>query len=201
MRVRAIPSDLIGTTTYSAWTPQTTYDLAYDMWLNNSDTKDPCQTDGTLEVMIWTDYDSRALLPAAEQVGQASVPFKVDGSLHAGTNDWSMYVSNVFQGGQTEPWGGTVWLVLGKGDRARRGTVSVDLSAALSDVGSLLQKNYGWDHFSSNYWLDTIPFGLEYGPQNASLTEAGSTYFTLKLSSYCLDVGVSLRQAACTTQD
>jgi len=66
-----------------------------------------------------------------------------------------------------------------------------------SDVGSLLQKSYGWSNFRTTYWLDTIPFGIEYGPQDASLTGSGSSYFSLRLSSYCLGVGVTLAAATC----
>jgi hypothetical protein len=48
---------------------------------------------------------------------------------------WSIYAENVFPGGRTQPWGGTIWLVLDDAHAVKQGTVSVDLSAALSAVG------------------------------------------------------------------
>ena len=198
MKVSAIPSDLIGTTTYSSQTLQVTYDIAYDLWLNNSDTKRPCRTDGTVEVMVWTSYDERALLPESMKVGTASIPFAADRVVEPGKQAWSIYVNDVYQNGQTAPCGGTVWLVLSKADVVSNGTVSVDLSSVLSAVGALLQNDYRWSDFPRHYWLDTIPFGMEFGPQSGTLTGTGSSYFSLKLSSYCLDVGTSISKAACT---
>ncbi len=197
MKVGAIPSDLVGTTAYSSRTTQVTYDIAYDLWLNRSDTKKPCRSDGTVEVMVWTDYDQRALLPESMQVGTASIPFARDGVAKTGKEAWSIYVSNVFEKGRTAPWGGTVWLVLKNSDVVSTGTVSVDLSSVLSAVGALLEKDYGWSDFRSRYWLDTIPFGMEFGPQSGSLWGAGSSYFSLTVSSFCLEVGTTISQAAC----
>ena len=197
IEVDAIPRDLIGTTNYSAHTPQVTYDVAYDMWLSNSDTASPCQTNGTLEVMVWTDYNERALLPASLKVATITVPYSVDGSVHPGVQEWSIYVNNVYGGGQTEPWGGTVFAVLNKGSIVRSGTVSVDLSSILSGVGALLQDHYGWKDFGQQYWLDTIPFGMEYGPQSGTISGAGSSHFSLRLSSYCLNIGSTLSAANC----
>ncbi|HEY5026101.1 MAG TPA: hypothetical protein VII76_14085 [Acidimicrobiales bacterium] len=197
MRVGSIPPDLIGTTAYTARTPHITYDIAYDMWLNHSDTKTPCTADGTLEVMVWTDYNEQALLPDNERVGTASVPFVVDGTQHPGNGAWSVYVSNVFGNGHTQPWGGTVWFVLDKADTVRSGTVGVDLSTVLSEVGTELQNAYGWKDFRSTYWLDTIPFGIEFGPESGALYGAGPSYFSLRLSSYCLGVGMTLSEPGC----
>jgi len=197
LRLSAIPSDLVGTTSYSSQTAHITYDIAYDMWLNNSATRKPCQTDGTVEVMVWTDYDQRALLPPSLEVGTADVPFAVDGVTHRGMGSWTIYASNIHQGGQTVPWGGTLWFVLDHADVVSRGTVSVDLSAVLSAAGSLLQDNYGWSDFRQHYWLDTIPFGLEYGPQSGTLTGAGPSRFSLDLSSYCLGTGLRVSDTAC----
>jgi hypothetical protein len=201
MRVSSIPSDLIGTTTYSSETPHITYDVAYDMWLNSSGTKTPCKKDGTLEVMVWTDYDQRALLPDSVKTGNASIPFKVNGILRPGNDAWSVFVSNVFTGGHTVPWGGTVWFILNKLNTVHTGTVSVDLSTVLSEVGTLLQNNYGWSNFQQNYWLDTVPFGMEFGPESATLTGTGSSYFSLHLSSYCLGVGTTISEATCDRVD
>ena len=197
MRVGAIPHDLIGVTAYSVQRPQVTYDVAYDLWLNRSDTKRPCKTDGTLEVMVWTDYDARALLPASMRVASESIPYEADGQVKDGSQAWSIYVSDVYQNGQTAPWGGAVWVVLDNNDLVSKGTVSVDLSSVLSSVGALLENDYHWSGFSRRYWLDSIPFGMEFGPESASNSGAGSSYFSLKLSSYCLDVGTTLRDSEC----
>jgi hypothetical protein len=196
-KVSAIRPDLIGTTDYSEQAARITYDVAYDMWLNRSGTKRPCRTNGTLEVMVWTDYDERALLPGSMEVETASIPFAADRIVEPGRQAWSIYVSNVFQGGRTAPWGGSVWVVLNKADALSNGTVSVDLSSVLSVVGDLLQNNYGWRDFRSSYWLDSIPFGMEYGPQSGTLTGAGPSYFSLKLSTYCLDVGTTVGKTPC----
>ena len=117
MEVDAIRSDLIGTTTYSAHTPGVTYDVAYDMWLSSSDTKSPCQTNGTLEVMVWTDYNELALLPASLKVATITVPYSVNGTVRPGNQEWSIYVTDVYGGGQTEPWGGRSGAVLDKRQR------------------------------------------------------------------------------------
>ena len=87
---------------------------------------------------------------------------------------------------------------LNRSDVVSRGTVSVDLSAVLSAVGALLHNDYGWIDFRSSYWLDSIPFGMEFGPQSGTLTGSGSSHFSLNLSSYCLDVGTTISHAACT---
>ena len=50
------------------------------MWLNKSDTATPCKTDGTLEVMVWTDYSPSATLPESMRAGVATIPFKVNGA-------------------------------------------------------------------------------------------------------------------------
>jgi hypothetical protein len=196
-KVGSIPTDLVGTTTYDAQTEQVTHDVAYDLWLNASDTKTPCRTDGTLEVMVWTDYDSRSLLPDSLKVGTASIPFAIDRAADPGNNAWSVYVSNVQDRGRTVPWGGTVWLVLDQAHAVRKGTVSVDLSAALAAVGGLLQNNYGWSKFADNYWLDTVAFGMEFGPGSGDPYGAGPARFSFRLPSYCLEVRTTVAAAAC----
>jgi hypothetical protein len=195
--VGSIPSDLIGTSAYESETSQVTYDVAYDLWLNPSGTKTPCKTDGTLEVMVWTDYDAASLLPDSLKVGTATIPFAVNGRVESGKDSWSVYVSNVYRDGHTVPWGGTVWLVLDSAHIVKKGEVRVDLSAALGGVGTLLQNNYGWSGFRTNYWLDTIAFGVEYGPENADPYGNGPAHFSLDLTSYCLDVGSTVAEAAC----
>jgi len=198
MEVSAIPPDLIGTTAYSSRMSRVTYDIAYDLWLHNSDTKRPCRTNGTVEIMVWTDYDQRALLPDSMRVGTASIPFAIDRVVKSGKQAWSIYASNVFQRGRTAPWGGSVWFVLNEADLVSNGSFSVDLSSVLSAVSALLQNNYGWSDFRKRYWLDTIPFGMEFGPQDGALTGAGSSYFSMKLSSYCLEAGTTLSASVCS---
>ena len=195
MRVGAISADLIGTTAYSLQSPQATYDIAYDMWLNRSNTKRPCMTNGTLEVMVWTDYNHPAQLPGTMEVAAASIPFVVNGVANSGKQAWGVFTSNVYGAGRTAPWGGTVWFVLNAADIVDKGTVSVDLSSVLSAVGTLLQNNYGWRNFRENYWLDTIPFGMEFGPKDGSLTGSGASHFSLKLSAFCLQPGTTLLHA------
>ena len=143
VKVSALPTDLVGTTSYSSQTSQITYDIAYDMWLNPSGTQNPCRTQGTVEVMLWTDYDRQALLPSTP-VAPSSIPYAVGGVAHDGTNAWSAYVLNVHRSGRTSPYGGTVFLVLNAGDVVPAGTVSVDVTKALSAVATLLEHDYGW---------------------------------------------------------
>ncbi len=195
MKVGSIPSDLIGSTTYDSQTSPVTYDIAYDLWLNASGTKTPCKTDGTLEVMVWTDYDAQSLLPDSLKVGTTTVPFAVNGTADPGNQAWSVYVNNVFQGGHTQPWGGTVWLVLDSAHTVKDGTATVNLSAALNAVGTLLEHNYGWSNFASNYWLDTIAFGTEFGPESGDPYGDGPTTFSLNLTSYCLEPGTTVSAA------
>jgi Glycosyl hydrolase family 12 len=196
-RVSAIPPDLVGSTTYSADPAETTYDIAYDMWLNPSSTRTPCRTSGTIEVMVWTGYDDRALLPASLQIATASSPFEIDGTDHSGAGAWSVYANNVYRDDQTAPWGGTFWFVLNKNDAVDRGTVNVDLSSVLAAVGNLLQHDYGWTGFERSYWLDTIPFGMEFGPSSGALTGEGSSRFSLRVESFCLDTDSTVSTAAC----
>jgi hypothetical protein len=196
-RVDSIPSDLVATAAYDAQGGQVTYDVAYDLWLSPTATKTPCQTDGTVEVMVWTDYDAQSLLPDSLKVGTADIPFAVNGASKSGDQAWSVYASNVFRQGHTEPWGGTIWLVLNAVDKTSRGRVSVDLSAALTSAGTLLERNYGWSSFAGDYWLDTIAFGMEFGPDNADPYGAGPTNFTMNLSAYCLEVGTTPAGATC----
>ncbi len=93
--------------------------------------------------------------------------------------------------------GGTVWFVLNHADTVSRGTVSVDLSAVLSDVGTLLQRDYGWSSFRESYWLDSIPFGMEFGPESGLLSGADPADFSFNVSSYCFEVEPTPSGAAC----
>ena len=197
MRLDSIPPRLIGVTAYSAQASQVTYDIAYDLWLHQTGTKQPCRSEGTLEIMVWTDYDARALLPAGMQVGTASIGYAVDRVARPGTQAWSIYASNIYRDGRTAPWGGTLWFVLDQADTVGHGRVSVDLSAVLSAAGLLLHDNYGWPELGRHYWLDTASFGVEFGPASGDPTDAGPSRFSAQISAYCLDVRTTLLAAAC----
>jgi hypothetical protein len=197
MRLDLLPPHLIGVTAYSAQASQVTYDVAYDLWLNDTGTKRPCRSEGTLEIMVWTDYDARALLPAGMQVGTANIPYAVDRTARPGTQAWSIYASNIDRNGRTAPWGGTVWFVLNRADVVGRGLVSVDLTAVLAAAGLLLRDNYGWPDLERHYWLDTVPFGVEFGPASGDPLDAGPSRFSAQISAYCLDVRTTLPDALC----
>ena len=197
MRLDSIPPHLIGVTAYSVQATRVTYDVAYDLWLNDTGTKQPCRSEGTLEIMVWTDYDTRALLPASMQAGMASIPYAVDRTAHPGTQAWSIYASNIDRNGRTAPWGGTVWFVLNRADRVGHGLVSVDLTAVLSAAGLLLRDNYGWPELGRHYWLDTVPFGVEFGPASGDPLDPGPSRFSAQISAYCLDVRTTLPDAPC----
>jgi len=197
MRLVSIPPHLIGVTAYSASTPEVTYDVAYDLWLHQTDTRRPCNSEGTLEIMVWTDYDARALLPGSMQVGTATIPSAVNGVARRGTQTWSIYASNIDPNGRTAPWGGTLWFVPGQADVVGHGRVSVDLSAVFAAAGQLLQRNYGWPDMARHYWLDTASFGVEFGPASGDLVGSGPSRFSAQISAYCLDVRTTLMTATC----
>jgi hypothetical protein len=198
MRVGSLPRRLIGVTAYSSGTSQVTYDIAYDLWLHPTGTKRPCRSEGTLEIMVWTDYDEPALLPATMQAGTANIPYAVNRVARPGTQAWSVYASNIDTGGRTAPWGGTLWFVLNRSDVVRHGLVSVDLRAVLSAASLFLQHNYGWPRLERHYWLDTAPFGVEFGPAGGTPTGTGPARFSVRISAYCLDVRSTLQSATCT---
>jgi Glycosyl hydrolase family 12 len=197
VRLDSIPPDLIGVTAYSAQLSQVTYDVAYDLWLHQTGTKQPCRSEGTLEIMVWTDYDARALLPASMQVGTADIPYTVDRVARPGTQAWSIFASNIGRDGQTAPWGGTLWFVPGPADAVGHGRVNVDLSAVLAVADHLLQDNYSWPGLGRRYWLDTASFGVEYGPALGNPLDSGPSRFSAQISAYCLDVRTTLLDAAC----
>ena len=195
MRLDAIPPHLIGVTAYSAKTSQVTYDVTYDLWLHPTGTKRPCLSQGTLEILVWTDYNARALLPPSMQVGTATIPSAVDGVARSRAQTWSVYASNIFGDGRTAPWGGTLWFVPGKADVVRHGRVSIDLSAVLSAAKLLLHHNYGWPQLGQRYWLDTASFGVEFGPASGAPMDSGPSRFSTRISGYCLDVRTTLLDA------
>lgn len=198
MRLASIPPHLIGVTAYSVRMSQATFDVAYDLWLHPTGTTQPCRSEGTLEIMVWTGYDQAALLPASMQVGTASIPFAVNGTARPGGQAWTVYASNVGPDGRTAPWGGTIWFVASREDIAGHGRVSVDLSAVLSAAGLLLRDRYGWPALAPHYWLDTAAFGVEYGPASGSPLDSGPSRFSAQISAYCLDPSSTLPNARCS---
>ena len=82
-------------------------------------------------------------------------------------------------------------------DVVGRGRVSVDLSAVLSTAGLLLRANYGWPELGQRYWLDTVSFGVEFGPTSGDPMDSGPSSFSAEISAYCLDVGSTLVDASC----
>jgi hypothetical protein len=131
------------------------------------------------------------------QVGTANVPYAVDQVARPATSAWSIYASNVYRGGRTAPWGGTLWFVLNQASVVGHGVVSVDLSAVLSAAGLLLQDNYAWPELGQHYWLDTASFGVEFGPASGDPMDSGPSRFSAQISAYCLDVRSTLLGAAC----
>jgi hypothetical protein len=196
LRLDSIPPHLIGVTAYAAHPSDVTFDIAYDLWLNPTGTTRPCRNQGTLEILVWTDYDARALLPPSMQIGTASIPYAVDGVARTNSHTWSIYASNIYAGGRTAPWGGTLWFVPGKADVVRHGRVSVELSAVLSAARLLLHDNYGWPELGPRYWLDTASFGVEFGPASGDPMDPSASHFAARISTYCLDVRTTL-EAAC----
>jgi hypothetical protein len=90
-----------------------------------------------------------------------------------------------------------LWFVLDHADVIGHGLVSVDLSAVLSAAGVLLHDNYGWPGLERRYWLDTVSFGVEFGPASGAPTDSGPSRFSAQISAYCLDVRTTLLDAAC----
>jgi hypothetical protein len=197
IRLDSIPPHLIGITSYSSRTSRVTYDVTYDLWLHPTSTKRPCRTSGTLEILVMTDYDARALPPASLRVGTAEIPFAVGQSARIGAEPWSIYATNIGRDGWTAAWGGTLWFVPGGADVVHQGRVSVDLSAVLSAAGRLLHDYYGWPEMARHYWLDTASFGIEFGPPSGDPIDDGPSDFYARISAYCLAVRTALLDATC----
>ena len=75
--------------------------------------------------------------------------------------------------------------------------MSVDLSAVLSVAGRIVHDVYGWPDLGAHYWLDTAPFGVEFGPASGKPMDSGPSQFSVRISAYCLDVRSTLQHAAC----
>ena len=197
LRLDSIPPHLTGVTAYAAETSRVTYDITYDLWLNPTATGRPCRSKGTLEILVWTDYDAQALLPASMQLGTADIPAAF--GRHHGLNraPWTIYATNIGRNGDTAPWGGTLWFVPSRAEVIHHGHVSVDLSAVLSEAGRLLHDDFDWLDPAQHYWLDTVSFGVEFGPANGKPLDSGPSQFSFRISSYCLNVKSGLANATC----
>lgn len=194
MRVASLPKPLIGTTAYTTEASSVTSDLAYDLWLHPTDTKEPCRTKGTLEIVVFTDYDARALPPESLAVGQAAIPSTGN---EAGARPWRVYAANVGSDGWTASWGGTLWFVPDPLDKVHRGRMSVDLGAVLTSADRVLRDTYRWPSPARHYWLDTVSFGIEFGPRSADPYDSAPVAFSARISAFCLTAGGTLARAAC----
>lgn len=197
MQVASLPQPLIGTTAYSIEASNVTSDVTYDLWLHPTDTKEPCRTKGTLEVLVVTDYDARALPPASLEIGRASIPSAGGGTGGPHDRPWTVYASNIGSNGWTASWGGTLWFVPDRLDRVHRGRMSVDLSAVLASADRVLHDTYGWPSLTHHYWLDTVSFGIEFGPHSAEPYGSGPAVFSARISAYCLTARGTLSRPAC----
>jgi hypothetical protein len=196
IRLDAIPPRLVGVTAYSTEISRVSYDVAYDLWLNPTGTKRPCRAKGTLEILVMTDYSAHAVLPPELEAGTAQIPVALAGA-KAHPQPWSIYASNIGGNGWTQPWGGTIWFVPDRANVVARGRVSVDLSAVLAAAGRVLHRNYGWADPAKRYWLDTVSFGVEFGPSSGDPYEAGPLRFSARISAYCLLTGTTVERASC----
>jgi hypothetical protein len=84
-----------------------------------------------------------------------------------------------------------------RADVVRAGRASVDLSAVLAAAGRLLRDSYGWSDLASRYWLDTVSFGVEFGPPGGRAGDAGPSRFSARVSMYCLAVRATVASASC----
>ena len=132
--------------------------------------------------MVWTDYDAASLLPDAMKVGTATIPFAVERPRQARERS----VVGIRQQRLPERTYGAMGrhglarprfgARRQKGRGARR-----PQRCARRRRHVCSEQNYGWRDFESNYWLDTIAFGMEFGPENADPYGDGPTHFSLDL--------------------
>ena len=149
-----------------------THDVAYDLWLNPSGTTTPCQTDGTLEVMVWTDHDARD--PARQLAGRARFdPLRGWRHRVAGRRRMDR-VRHQRVRGRTHGTVGRHRLARPRPrpnrrprDRRRRP------ARRAASVGSLLENTYGWSNFATHLLARHDAFGIEFGPHDADPYSAG----------------------------
>ena len=181
MAVSSLPKDVIATTSYKlSGTTTAKYDFAYDIWLEpQAAVKTPRA--GTLEIMVWTANGNDSLPPGYKETDRMN--FALDGVTQAGR--WGLYIAN---GAESFGASTTVELVLTRSISS--GKVAVDLSSVFRTVESAL-KRYEPAHWStlSNYYLDNICLGSEFGRKNGA-SRLGP--FSWNLNGYGLELGKKL---------
>jgi hypothetical protein len=75
--------------------------------------------------------------------------------------------------------------------------VRVDLSAVLAAAGRLLHDTYGWPEPAQHSWLDTVSFGIEFGPPSGNPIDSGPLHVSARISAFCLGVRTALLEATC----
>ncbi len=181
MEINSLPTDLIASSDYKlTGTSSVRYDLAYDTWLEpQRQVVTPRR--GTIELMVWTADGNGALPPGFRQ--NVSMSYAVNGVTR--TEPWGVYIVN---GNESQATNTTVYLILTKSISA--GKVSVDFTRALRQMEAALKK-YDPNHWSSfsNYYLDTIPLGSEFGRLPGKSTVGA---YTWDLNDYQLEMGGQL---------
>jgi hypothetical protein len=159
---------------------QTSYDWAYDVWLEHSATPAvPGAQD--LELMVWTDYASDPeLLPPGYKTTKALVS-TINGVTNA--RDFKVYMTINQATGKT-----IVWLVLAT--PVSNASVQFDLINYV-DAASTLLNTYepAWNGVSlKSYYLDSIDLGSEVGPLPGPLgtTSTAPLQLSSLLSQYSL---------------
>jgi hypothetical protein len=181
MKISSLPTDLIASSDYKlTGTSSVRYDLAYDTWLEpQHQVVTPRR--GTIELMVWTADGNGALPPGFRE--NVSMSYAVNGVTR--TDPWGVYIVN---GDQAQATNTTVYLILTK--PITDGKVSVDFTRALRHMEAALKK-YNPKHWSSfsNYYLDTIPLGSEFGHVPGKSTVGP---YTWDLYDYKLEMGGQL---------
>jgi hypothetical protein len=178
MKLSSVPS-VLGTTNYQvSGTSATRFDFSYDIWLEPQKAVDR-PTTRTLEVMVWMDSANDALPPDYRET--VSMDYAVNGVAKSG--QWAVYLPL----GKTS---GTTTVVLALTKRMDRASFAVELTSAIQGAESALRKYdpTEWPSFS-NYYLDSISLGSEFGQKVGSST-AGP--FSWDLFLYRLGVGAKL---------
>jgi hypothetical protein len=181
MKITSLPADLIASSDYKlAGTSSVRYDLAYDTWLEPQ-RRVVTPRRGTIELMVWTADGNGALPPGFRE--NVSMSYAVNGVTRS--DPWGVYIVN---GDQVHATNTTVYLILTK--PISDGKVSVDFTRAFRHMEEELKK-YDPRHWSSfsNYYLDTIPLGSEFGrlPGKSALGP-----YTWDLYGYQLEMGMQL---------
>ncbi len=178
MKLSTVPN-LLGTTNYQlSGTSATRFDFSYDMWLEPHQAVDT-PTTGTLEVMVWMDFANHALPPDYRET--VSMDYAVNGAARSGR--WWVYLPL----GKTS---GTTTVVLALTKPMDRASFAVELTTAIQQAESALKKYdpTEWPSFS-NYYLDSISLGTEFGQKPGS---SGAGPFSWGLFLYRLGVGEKL---------